>query len=84
MPNIKSAKKRAQLDREWGARNRKVRARIRTIIKRVREAEDLETAEARMREAEQSLDRAARRRLFHPNKVARVKSQLQNHVNSLR
>lgn len=84
MPNIKSAKKRAVLDRKWGERNRKVRSRIRTLIKRVRIAEDLESAEARYREAEQVLDRAARKRLFHPNKVARVKSQLQTHVNSLR
>ena len=84
MPNIKSAKKRAVLDRKWGERNRKVRARIRTLIKRVREAEDLETAEARFRDAEKVLDRAARKRLYHPNKVARVKSQLQRHVNSLK
>jgi small subunit ribosomal protein S20 len=84
MPNIKSAKKRAVLDRKWGERNRKVRARIRTVIKRVRQAEDVETAEARLREAESLLDRAARRRLFHPNKVARAKSQLQAHVSSLR
>jgi small subunit ribosomal protein S20 len=84
MPNIKSAKKRAVLDREWGERNRKVRARIRTLIKRVRQAEDLETAEARFRDPEKVLDRAARKRLYHPNKVARVKSQLQRHVNSLK
>jgi small subunit ribosomal protein S20 len=84
MPNIKSAKKRAVLDRKWGERNRQVRARIRTMIKRVREAEDVESAEARYRDAEQALDRAARKRLFHPNKVARVKSQLRNRVNSLR
>jgi len=84
MPNIKSAKKRAVLDRKWGERNRKVRARIRTLIKRVRQAEDVETAETRFREAEKVLDRAARKRLYHPNKVARVKSQLQRHVNSLK
>jgi small subunit ribosomal protein S20 len=84
MPNIKSAKKRAVLDRQWGERNRKVRSRIRTLIKRVREAEDVETGQARYREAEKVLDRAARKRLFHPNKVARVKSQLQRHVNSLK
>jgi small subunit ribosomal protein S20 len=83
MPNIKSAKKRAVLGQKWEERNRKVRARIRTLIKRVRQAEDAESAEARYREAEQALDRAARKRLFHPNRVARVKSQLRNHVSSL-
>lgn len=84
MPNIKSAKKRAVLGRKWGERNRKVRSRIRTLIKRVREAEDLQAAEARYREAESELDRAARRRIMHPNKVARTKAQLMAKVNSLR
>lgn len=83
MPNIKSAKKRMELGRKWQARNRAVRSRIRTAIKRVRQAEDRETAEARLREVTALLDRAATRRLFHPNKVARAKSQLQKHVNGL-
>jgi small subunit ribosomal protein S20 len=83
MPNIKSAKKRMELGRKWQARNRAVRSRIRTAIKRVREAEDPETAEARLREVTALLDRAATRRLFHPNKVARAKSQLHKHVNGL-
>lgn len=83
MPNIKSAKKRMELGRKWQAKNRAVRSRIRTAIKRVREAEDPETAEARLREVTALLDRAATRRLFHPNKVARAKSQLHKHVNGL-
>lgn len=83
MPNIKSAKKRMELSRKWTVRNRQVRSRLRTAVKRVREAEDAETAEARLREAVTLLDRAGRRRIFHPNKVARVKSQLQKHVNEL-
>jgi small subunit ribosomal protein S20 len=84
MPNIKSAKKRMELGRKWQARNRVVRSRIRTAVKRVREAEDAETAEARLRQAVSLLDRAARRRLHHPNKVARLKSQLQKHVDALK
>ncbi len=84
MPNIKSAKKRMELSRKWQASNRAVRSRIRTAIKRVRQAEDTETAEVRLREVTALLDRAAVRRLFHPNKVARTKSQLQNVVNGLK
>jgi len=84
MPNIKSAKKRMELGRKWEARNRIARSRIRTAVKRVREAEDMETAETRLRAAVSLLDRAARRRLHHPNKVARLKSQLQRHVDALR
>lgn len=83
MPNIKSAQKRMELSRKWGARNRTERARLRTTIKRVRAAEDAETGQARLKEALTLLDRAARRRLYHPNKVARLKGQLQRHVNGL-
>ncbi|TVR54058.1 MAG: 30S ribosomal protein S20 [Gemmatimonadales bacterium] len=84
MPNIKSAKKRMELSRKWQAKNRAVRSRIRTAVKRVRQAEDPETAEARLREVSALLDRAATRRIFHPNKVARAKSQLHKHVNGLK
>lgn len=84
MPNIKSAKKRMQLGRRWQVKNRTERSRIRTAVKRVRQAEDLEMAERLLRDATSLLDRAAGRRLFHPNRVARVKAQLQQHVNGLR
>ncbi len=83
MPNIKSAKKRMELSRRWREQNRKSRGRLRTAVKAVRQAEDRETAEERLREAMVLLDRAARRRLYHPNKVARIKGQLQRHVNGL-
>jgi small subunit ribosomal protein S20 len=80
MPNIKSAQKRMELSRAAQAKNRSTRSRIRTAVKRVRDADDSAAAEARFREAVSLLDRAARRRLFHPNKVARAKSQLQKLV----
>ena len=84
MPNIKSAKKRMELSREARERNRAKRSRIRTAVKRVRDADDAETAESLCREAESLLDRAARRNLIHANKVARIKSQLARHVRELR
>ncbi|HIF21582.1 MAG TPA: 30S ribosomal protein S20, partial [Gemmatimonadetes bacterium] len=37
----------------------------------------------RLRAAVAVLDRAATARIFHPNRVARVKGQLARHVNSL-
>ncbi|TVP77103.1 MAG: 30S ribosomal protein S20 [Gemmatimonadales bacterium] len=84
MPNIKSAQKRMELSRKWQARNRVVRSRIRTAIKRVRQAEDAETATERLRTATALLDRAAGRRQMHPNRAARLKRQLQLHVNGLK
>jgi small subunit ribosomal protein S20 len=84
MPNIKSSKKRMQLSRKWAVRNRQARARLRTAIKKVRQAEDAAVAEAHLSEAVSLLDRAGRKRLFHPNRVARVKSQLSRHVQALK
>lgn len=83
MPNIKSAKKRMELSRVARSNNRAERARIRTAVKAVRSADSAEAGQARLVEAVALLDRAATRRLFHPNRIARVKSQLQRHVNGL-
>jgi len=83
MPNIKSAKKRMELSRAARSKNRAERSRIRTAIKRVRAAASAEDAQTRLVEAQAVLDRAASRRLIHPNAVARVKGQLQRHVNAL-
>lgn len=76
MPNIKSAKKRMELSREARGRNRVTRSRIRTAIRRVREAESRERADEHRRAAVALIDRAATRRIMHPNKAGRMKSQL--------
>jgi small subunit ribosomal protein S20 len=83
MPNIKSAKKRMRLNEKWNQRNRASRSRIRTATKRVLQASDPQEAQDLHREAVALIDRAATRRLFHPNRAARMKSQMARHVNSL-
>jgi small subunit ribosomal protein S20 len=83
MPNIKSATKRMELSYQARDKNRAARSRIRTAIKKVRSAENAEAAAAGMRDAVSALDRASRKRLMHPNRAARIKSQLQRHVNGL-
>jgi small subunit ribosomal protein S20 len=83
MPNIKSAKKRMSLSAQARTKNRAERARIRTAIKRVRQATSPEEGTAHLSDAVALLDRAATRRLFHPNRVARIKSGLTLHVNAL-
>lgn len=83
MPNIKSAKKRMELSAAARLKNRAERSRIRSAIKSVRAAESAEDGAARLSEAVALLDRAATRRLFHPNRVARIKSNLTRHVNAL-
>ncbi len=83
MPTIKSAKKRMELSRKWAARNKAKRTRIRTAMRKVREAEDPETARELLADAFSLLDRAATKDLMHHNKVARLKSQLSKHVDQL-
>ena len=83
MPNIKSAKKRMELSAVARVKNRAERARIRTAIKRVQAAESKDQAVEPLRDAIALLDRAATRRLFHPNRVARIKSGLTRRVNAL-
>ena len=83
MPNIKSAKKRMELSAKARLRNRSERARIRTAIKEVRATTSAKDAQEQLRGAVKILDRAATKRLIHPNRVARVKSQLERHARSL-
>jgi small subunit ribosomal protein S20 len=83
MPNVRSAIKRMNKSREQNARNRAKRSRLRTALKKVREAGDAETAQACFREAQVLLDRAATSRLLHPNTAARMKSALARRVDSL-
>ena len=83
MPNIKSAKKRMELSRAANDRNRVNRSRIKTAIRRVHEAENAETAQVHMKEAISMLDRAATKRLIHPNRVARLKGQIARAVNEM-
>jgi len=83
MPNIKSAQKRMELSRAARLKNRAERSRIRTAMKRVRQATTAEEGQARLLEAQAVLDRAANRRLYHPNAVARLKGQLMKHVQAL-
>lgn len=83
MPNIKSAVKRMELSRVARLRNRKTRSSIRTAIRRVAEAKSPQQAEDFRRIAVALLDRAASRRVIHPNKAGRIKSQLARAVGAM-
>ncbi|HEU4754475.1 MAG TPA: 30S ribosomal protein S20 [Armatimonadota bacterium] len=76
MPNVKSAEKRMRTNKIREQRNKSARSRLRTAIKKARQAQNTENAEAAFGQAKSLLDRAARRRLVHPNKAARLKSRL--------
>lgn len=76
MPNVKSAEKRMRTNKVREQRNKAKRSRLRSAMKRVQEADTAEAAETTFREAKILLDRAGGTRLIHPNKAARLKSQL--------
>lgn len=76
MPNVKSAEKRMRTNEIRAARNRAFRSKLRTALKRVRGAGSQGDANAALRDATSLLDRAAQKRIIHPNKAARAKSRL--------
>ncbi len=80
MPTIQSAKKRMRQAERHRARNRQHRSAVRTAIKKVRQAATAEEAASAYRDAEQLLDRAARKNLVHKNNAARHKRRLQKLV----
>ncbi|HUG01719.1 MAG TPA: 30S ribosomal protein S20 [Longimicrobiales bacterium] len=83
MPNIQGSEKRMRQQRRREARNRAQRSRMKTAIKRVMAATDADEATTAYRETVAILDRYASRRLIHPNKAARKKSQLARKVAEL-
>jgi small subunit ribosomal protein S20 len=83
LANLKSAKKRVRLSRDANVRNRAVRSRLRTAVKRVENAEDAATAEEEYRKVQVLLDRAATNRILHPNAVARMKGNLARRVGAM-
>lgn len=83
MPNTKSARKRARQESKRALHNRVQRSRLKTSIKKVVSATEQETATSAFRETAALLDRLASRRIIHPNKAARKKSQLARRVAAL-
>jgi len=75
VPRTKSAKKQMRQARTSTARNRSQRSALRTALKNARSAAGEIRAKASA-EAVKLLDRAARKRLIHPNTAARLKSRM--------
>jgi small subunit ribosomal protein S20 len=68
---------------ERAERNRQFRSKMRTALKKVRNADSAETGAPALREASSLLDRAAQKRIIHPNKAARAKSRLTARIAAL-
>lgn len=86
MPATKSAKKRLKTDRLRRARNLKVKANLKKLVKDLRRAIELkkgEEAKALLVKVNRALDRAASKRVIHKNTAQRRQSRLAKRVNSL-
>lgn len=86
MPNRASAKKSLRQNEKRRVENKAKKKEVKTLTKRVAEAvkaKDVHLAEQELKLAVSKLDKLAKRNIFHPNKVARKKSQLAKLVDSL-
>lgn len=84
MANTKSALKNIRKNARRRERNRVFRTRARTFVKRARrqiEAGELQEAQATTQLAIKALDKAAQKRIIHPNNAARRKSRLIKRLN---
>ena len=85
MPHTSSAKKRLRQDEKRRLRNRATLKAVKVQIKKfLATAKDgaAEAVQAEFRSAVKKLDKAAAKRVVHPNLAARKKSQLARLLNS--
>jgi small subunit ribosomal protein S20 len=84
LANIKSSIKRARQNVKRRVHNRYYKTTTRTYLKRARAqvtANDLDNAQTTIQQAIKLLDKAAQKRLIHPNTAARKKSRLVKALN---
>ncbi len=76
MPKLKSAKKHQITSANAYVRNRALRSRMRTALKKVRQAPDKASAEVALQAAISIIDRTTNKGIIHKNAAARSKSRL--------
>ena len=85
MAHSASAVKRIRQNEKRKLRNRSDRSRLRTQIKKVRQAlekEDFESARNLLPQTASLIDRMVKKRIIHENTGARYVSRLSRHVSS--
>jgi len=82
MANIKSQKKRNRQNERRRMANKSVRSEMKTRIKNALDAAraGAPDVESRLRMAQKRIDSACSKGVIHPNKAARLKSQLHREV----
>ena len=71
MPIIKSAKKRVKVAKKAAIRNHKTKRSVKTALKLLTTSSSAKT----LRDAQSSIDKAAKKNVIHKNKAARLKSR---------
>ena len=86
MANIKSAKKRILVIETKTLRNKMIKSKIKTLVKKVEAAvaaNDKAAATAALSEAVVAIDKAAAKGVYHKNTAARKVSRITKAVNSI-
>ncbi|PNV60313.1 30S ribosomal protein S20 [Clostridium sp. chh4-2] len=86
MANIKSAKKRILVNETKAARNKAIRSKVKTAIKKVDAAVaagDKAAAQACLTSAITEIDKACSKGVYHPNNASRKVSRVTKAVNSM-
>ena len=84
MPGSKSAQKQARASERRRIRNKSIRSRCKTDVTKAQRlilSGELEPARQAVATAISSLDKAAEKRVIHPNSAARHKSRLMKKLN---
>lgn len=84
MANLKAAKKMIRGTKIRTKRNQIWRNRVKDIVKEVKVLSDngKKVTPEQLSKLYKTVDKAAKKKMLHPNKAARIKSKLQKKVNS--
>lgn len=86
MANIKSAKKRILVNETKAARNKAIKSKVKTAVKKVEaavEAKDVETAKTVLKAAIVEITKAGTKGVYHKNTVSRKVARLSKAVDSI-
>ena len=86
MANIKSAKKRILVNETQAARNKAIKSKVKTAVKKVEAAvaaKDAETAKTALRAAIVEISKAGTKGVYHKKTVSRKISRLSKAVSSI-
>ncbi len=83
MPQHKSSVKRVRQSEQRRVRNVTKRSKMKTAIKKVKTAENKETASVELTKTISILDRMAVKGIIHKNKAANLKSKLTKQINTM-